>query len=286
MIDYAFLLKTVRDSCSKGFSIVGVVYSLLKIIHEILPSVSLAPDINLSLLLLVFFVAFFSSFVLEVWTFYFQEVTITHTDKSIGIRFGDILKKTDGSILVGINNTLEYNIEKIGKDSIQYQLSKKYGSSWMMQLFESEKEKNKDIQNTDHIYPYGYTFDGVSPDRKQHFVFLVMSGLESNRVPGTMPSYLTSAIVKLFSTNDFRCINNRLYVPALGTGRVALPLSKQNAAKNIVHIFTRNTSAESTSVHDLRIIFRWHSYKKIDMVSLYKDIGSYARVCCKCPSKI
>ena len=282
MINCKLLLKAIRESFTKGLSVVGAVYSSSKILKELLPDIGALLECNLSFIVCLFGIAFLSNMAFAVHKLYYREITIPQTNKSIGIRFGNILSKTDGSILVGINNTLEYRMDKIGKNSIQYQLAKKYGMPWMRQLFENEKSKIVNPVTKNRVYPYGYTFDGLSPDKKSHFVFLVMSGLKSAKVPETKPYYLDTAIDHLFRANNFRCINNRLYMPALGTGSVALPLSKQNSARNISHIFARNTLDESTSVHDLKIIFRWHSFDKVDLAGLYEDFIAYSRVCHTC----
>ena len=209
----------------------------------------------------------------------FQRIPVPESSKSISLRFGNLLRCRNGTILVGINNTLTYDEDKIGRDSIHNQLIQKYGIDWMRQVFEAEKEKAGLT-----VYPPGYAFSARAEDGRE-YLFVVMSELKAAGVPKTAPGEVRKVAQVLFSSDEFRCRNKRLYSPILGTGSAALLCAQRDVAEQIAFEFVCAAAQNSAAVHELVLVFRWRNLPRIQLTALKQSIAQIAERCRSCPRK-
>ncbi len=68
-----------------------------------------------------------------------MRVTCTIGETKITIKSGNIIRKKDGSIVVGINNQMKTYQKDLAENSIHWQLVKKYGENDFKELFRDMK---------------------------------------------------------------------------------------------------------------------------------------------------
>lgn len=274
---WAFLKKLYRIA-AQSFSVVGALYSFSEMLRQLAPGSALAFPFTWRFALGLFLA---SLAVFTAWTVYlhfFQTIRIPNTDRTVCIRFGDILRRRKGRIVVGVNDTLSYSASQIGSKSIHNQLIRKFGIAWVQRVFERQKQADPRAR-----YPYGYCFSANAPDGRL-FLFTVMSELTADGVPTTQLAGIRQVIHTLFGSDSFRCENNRLYMPLLGTGSAALQFSKQQLAEQIAFEFIRSQNGVCSAVHELVIVFRWRDYAKVSLEALKAGVRQIAARCADCPA--
>ena len=273
------LTKKLFAILVKCFSLVGAVFSTGEMLQKIAPNSPLAFSLSFTGAVIVFGVSLAFFVGLELYRLFFQRIPIPNTAKYVSVRFGNLLRRKNGTLLVGINNTLTYDEAQIGKDSIHSQLIRKYGIKWMRNVFEAEKKKTGL-----KVYPAGYAFSAEAPDRRA-YLFVVMSELKNPQVPTTELEQVRKVVQGLFASDDFRCRNNRLYSPILGTGSAGLQNSQKDVAEQIAFEFVCADAAHSAAVHELVLVFRWRNLSKVDLAALRRSIQQIAERCRVCGRK-
>ena len=269
--------KKLFQIAAKSFSMVGAVFSAGELLQKL--NSPLGFSLSRAGALIVFFLSMGFFFCLELYRLFFQRIPVPESSKSISLRFGNLLRCRNGTILVGINNTLTYDEDKIGRDSIHNQLIQKYGIDWMRQVFEAEKEKAGLT-----VYPPGYAFSARAEDGRE-YLFVVMSELKAAGVPKTAPGEVRKVAQVLFSSDEFRCRNKRLYSPILGTGSAALLCAQKDVAEQIAFEFVCAAAEHSAAVHELVLVFRWRSLPRIQLSALKHSIAQIAARCRGCARK-
>lgn len=270
------LVRKAAAIAAKSFSMVGAVFSAGELLQKL--NSPLAFSLSRTWALIVFCISMVIFFGRELYRLFFQRIPVPKSAKSVSIRFGNLLRFRNGTLLVGINNTLTYDEDKIGRDSIHNQLIQKYGIQWMRQVFEAEKKKAGLT-----VYPPGYAFSARAEDNRE-YLFVVMSELKAAGVPKTAPEEVRKVAQTLFSSDDFRCRNKRLYSPILGTGSAALLCAQRDVAEQIAFEFVC-ANADSAAVHELVLVFRWRNLPKMQLSALKHAIAQIAAHCRSCPRK-
>lgn len=279
---FKMLISAIYKQIASSCSVVCLVYS----IHEILQNTVVSYSFKFSFLKLVvvFVVSFAVLCAASISNLYRKTYTIPSTNMAISVRVRDILKYRNGAILVGTNDSLTYDLDKIGKNSIQAQLTRKYGIKWIRNAFEKEKQTEEYKGNKGRL-PCGYLFTVSSPTGKQQFVFLVMSRLEKDRVPSTSFQDIKISLDKLFASETlFNCKNHRLYCPLIGTGDTSLLYSRETIARMIAQKFVHKDRKDIAAVQELVITVRMHTLKKLSLIQLNRDIEFMSKNCSSCSS--
>ena len=269
--------KKLFQLAAKSFSLVGAVFSAGELLQKM--KSPLGFSLSRTGAGIVFFVSLACFFALELYRLFFQRISVPGTSRSVSLRFGNLLRCRNGTVLVGINNTLTYDEDKIGRDSLHNQLIQKYGINWMRQVFEAEKQRAGLT-----VYPPGYAFSAQAKDGRM-YLFVVMSELKAAGVPRTAPEEVRKVAQVLFSSDEFRCRNKRLYSPILGTGSAALLCAQRDVAEQIAFEFVCAAAQNSAAVHELVLVFRWRSLPRIQLTALKQSIAQIAERCRSCPRK-
>lgn len=273
------LLGAIYRQIAASCSVVCFVYS----VHEILQKtiVNYSFQFSFSKLVFVFGASFVILCIRSVSKLSRKKYMIPSTNMAVSVRIRNILKCKDGSILVGTNDSLTYDLDKIGENSIQAQLTKKYGGNWIKDAFEKEKQK-EEYKNKGRV-PYGYIFTVPSPSGNHQFIFLVMSRLEKDKVPTASFQDITESLDKLFASETaFSCKNHRLYCPLIGTGDTSLLYSRETIARMIAQKFVHKDRKDTANVQELVITFRLHTLKNLNLLQLIHDIEFMSRNCSNC----
>ena len=219
---------------------------------------------------------------------YCRKHKVSNTTKSICVKPCDLAKQKDGSILVGVNNELTCDTERISHSSLHYQILLKYraehGEDWMKERFQKEFEAHAVSAGPGlpRRVPYGYSFEMKSPDRVgenegQSFVFLVSSQLNQPEAASAPTQSLKEAIDRFFSEpHPYTCRMNRLYMPLLGTGAAANTIDKQRLIDYMAFQFTNKPN----NIHELVISFRWRTLRKdLTLTTVHEHLQSITEKC-------
>lgn len=275
------LLQTFWESVRFSFSVVGVAFTLIEMLKT-LSILSAAPAfVTFWTVLAVFGVLTLLFFLIRIKNLSFQTHSISGTGMTVSSKAADVLKQQKGSILIGINDELEYDLEKVGATSLQGQLIKEYGQEWMKQVMETYRSHHP-LGEGQAVYPIGTVFSASSPKGDFHYIFLVISHLQGTGVPVSSPENLKRALDSLFAPNNtFRCHQNRLYAPLIGSGLTGLIMPRQELARLIAFRFIHQKYS-CMAVHHLVITYRWHSISAVHPLELSEELGHMSRHCRTC----
>ncbi len=237
---------------------------------------------QLPIFLAVIFVTLICYALCDIWQVFFFSCKIGSSCK-IRIRIGNILKKKNGTILIGINNELDTNPRRIGDGSIHEQLISKQKDNSLLNEFEKERKQIESLAEMGHSFPW--------QDGQQSYLFLVMSSLTQAHVPKARSSDLLTAMRKLFDSQDSLVIQSRtLYVPVIGTGEAAVRLSHADVIKLIAREYiiseARSTPENPQRIQTLEIVVYGKDFFNIGFIaewhSLCQDIRTMAEQCSAC----
>lgn len=213
-----------------------------------------------------------------VYRIFFQ--TYHSDDKTICIRVGDILKKCDGSIIVGVNEQLNTAPDEIGLSSIHRQLVRNEKAlASMEQIFERQRAKPAKERR-------GFFQGDVE---HKHMIFLPMSSLRENQVVTTKTSLVSKGLTDLFRNQGrLRIENQTVFCPLLGTGEAGMHLSREETIKMIVRIYLqccgKMTSESADKIKHLEIIVYPKDFGEIDWVRLKQELAFMISNCGSCVS--
>lgn len=267
----SIFLKALLSSVRNGFSAVGACWTFFEITDHYIPKVGQLLKGNIGIMIFVFAVSASATFLRGVWV----SVTCTIGETKITIKPGNIIRKKDGSIVVGINNQRKTGLKELAENSIHWQLVKKYGENKFKELFRKANVIQKVL--------FKETIDN------KHFIFLCMSDVE-NGIARTTKQQLEGALKILFENQDqFDVFNKRIYFPILGTGGGGIGLSKQDTIKLEISLFLdhlRKKTAESIErIDELNIIVYWKDINQIDWEELETWLEMYKSYCMDCAAK-
>lgn len=275
------ILCTLWESIRFSFSIVGFSFTIIEMLKTLSVFTVTPAFVNFQTVLITFSLFSLLFFLRRILKLSFQTHSISETSMTVASKAANVLKQRNGSILIGINDELEYELEKVGKNSLQGQLIKKYGQDWMQQVMETYKSQHP-LPAGQTVYPIGTAFSVDDPKDKHHFIFLVISHLQSSGVPFSSPEKLKEALNVLFEPNStFRCHKNRLYAPLIGSGLTGLTISRQELARMIAFRFIHRKN-DCMAVHHLVITYRYHTISAIRPLELSAELAHMSKHCRNC----
>ena len=280
-----------------GFMVLGGYWTLV----EILASENIHPPTWLKAPWFVLYVAIACTIIYYLRSF-FHTIHIENSDCELSIRPGDILKAKNGTVVVGINDTLSYDEKEIGKTSIHYQLMhSEYKKNIENELTKAQNklkatsansiatEEAGDAQAEEVLAKYGELYPVTDKEWDRDFVFIVMSHLEEPQLPLAQQSKvvtvdlpkLREAIEVLFENNGkFVVKNNTLFMPLIGTGAAGAEIEKEKLIKWIACAFCAHRPTHCHEINRLIIKVRWKDYFKLSIRELTQTLDWIAKDCC------
>jgi hypothetical protein len=210
-----------------------------------------------------------------------------HGNRIIKIRFGNILKRKDGTVLVPINDRL-YSRRNIGRrntGSMHDQLMDgRYGDAIAMAL--SKEAQCVGASNGEHA-PMGHHFSVKTRDGKYDYLFFVSAHFQKENLASSSYTEVRLALRKLFLEQaDFAVRNNTLYMPVIGAGCAGL--CYEDAIRMIAqeYILSCTHQKDDTPVRaqTLVIMLRPQDVFKraLDIMTLCDEIETMVKVCGSC----
>lgn len=200
------------------------------------------------------------------------------SDKTIRVRIGDILDKSKGNIIVGINAQLETDEQLIAPSSIHAQLLKEKDTN--QRELEKVFEKHKKSED----FTEGFFQETIGGKK---VIFLIMSCLSAPGVAYTSVELVKEKLYSLFSHQQKLHIeNNTVFCPLLGTGETGIYLSKEDAVLMIVKIFLRHCKVmdqnSTDKIKHLQIIVCKKDSLNIDWIRLNMKLKGMIEKCNQC----
>lgn len=182
---------------------------------------------------------------------------------------GNILRRPKGVIVVGTNRQLETGLNQIAKNSIQYQLVKKYGENAFKPCFDAWKEEKRKCESEGRRWQTWRTVEV----KGREYLFIAMSDLAGPGAASTNPGMLRETLGELFASQQRLALpDKRMYMPVLGTGAGGMRLSHQETIKEILKSyldFCLNTTEDTVSkIQELHIKAYWKDMSMIDWPEL------------------
>ncbi len=266
-----FLLKALLLAVKNGFSAVGACWAFLEIFDYYYPEIVGPIKDNIWVMIFAFAVIAFATFLHCIWV----KVVCTIGNTKIVIKPGNIIRKKDGCIVVGINSQKETHEENLAENSIHRQLVKKYGEDVFLDLFANA------------VFIQEVFFKGQI--RNKHFIFLCMSDVD-NGIACTTKQKLQCALKTLFNNQTmFDVFKRKIYFPVLGTGGSGIGLSKQDTIKLIKNAFLdcqcKKADERIERIDVLNIIVHWRDINQIDWAELNTWLQMRKNYCMDCERK-
>lgn len=200
-------------------------------------------------------------------------------NKTIKIRVKNILKCKKGTIVAGVNEQLKTSKEEIGETSIHYQLVH-MNEERIREIFETHKQSSNVSQRF---------FQGKVDDLD--IIFLKMSDLPHEQKATTSAAKLEESFYELFHHQEKLTVKSKtLYCPLLGKGAASAPVSYNDVVKMMIRnflAFQKSMNGESTDrIETLVIVVYRKDFKKIDYVSLHRDLKNMIANCYGCTGLI
>ena len=211
------IINFIKKYGSISMSMIGLVWTLLEIFKYFFPDLI---DISFErkIMICAAIIGPIANMLYGFLELLFFRCKISE-DAEIKISIGNILNKRSGTVIIGINDKLVTDVERIGEKSVHYQLMSKQKNRKL-------EDKFKEMQriNNKQCVSMGYHF---SWNNKHHnYLFLVMSELQFDKAPVTNKETLIKSLRKLFSAqNSLSIRNKKLYVPVIGTGAADVRLT-------------------------------------------------------------
>lgn len=266
------IISLIKEYLGTSMSFIGTTWAIIGIVEHLFigtPSAELL-QIEKWILLSVGFATLLLHIFIDFLKFVFFSYK-TESGMNIQIRVGNILKKTNGSILVGINSQLNTDPAQIGANSIHRQLIDKIGREKVEKAF-AEKKATLASANA----PMGDTFP--IKDDSQLFQLLVMSELSSTGSPSTNNQNLYLALSSLFMNQcNLEVLNKRMYIPLIGTGDADCQLSHADGAKLIAKAFILSKEQVNENkpwrIRTLVITIYWKDFFTCGVLSQWGRLG-------------
>lgn len=270
------LLLIFKDIVVAGFSAIGIMWTFMEIMESYFPNSRIVTNNKDNILILVI-PALLSIVCKFIYIFKFElQAKSKIKDFKIVVKFGNILNCKDGVIIIGVNNQLSTEKDKIAKGSIHRQMVDKYGQDKMIQVFRDGKQKIKGNVK--------YFQEEISG---KDFLFLPMSDINNSGAVSTKTSTVRIALDNLFVNQESLIApNNKIYIPIIGTGAGGLHPSKQDVVKIIIESFLsfqKGSDEEiSSKIKTVNIVVYWKDVFQIDWIELSKWLENQKDYCWNC----
>lgn len=210
-----------------------------------------------------------------------------HGNRIIKIRFGNILKQKNGTVLVPINDKL-FSRRPGGRipGSLHDQLTAdpRYGDAITKAIIQ---ESQRMVVGDNQYAPIGHRFSVATRDGKRDYLFFVSAHFEKENVSNSSYVAVRLGLRQLFSQQaGFAVRNNTLYMPAIGAGNAGL--CYEDAIRMIAqeYILSCTHEKDDTPVRaqTLVIMLRPRDVFKraLDILTLCDEIETMVKVCGNC----
>lgn len=202
------------------------------------------------------------------------------SDKQIVIKPGNILSKRKGAIIVGINNQLITDPDKIGRKSLHREIVRRYGKEKIAEEFKKERKFREKQEEHNRKCFFSREING------KQFVFLMMSRIQKPEVAATSKDEIVSALDHFFNSHtDIRIDSNRLYCPLLGTGEGGINASNDEMANLIVREYVRflkHNDEEVNRIKDFQVIVYWKDIFRVNFKEIRRKVDCLVENCYEC----
>lgn len=273
-----FCLKRLKSILTAGMSVIGGLWSVITIAEVYYPDYWLVKlcGSNIFCLIIPAAVVMVLSLIGQIVKIFF--LGIKYDNVRVGIRVGNILNKSDGVIVVGVNNQFITDENKIGKTSIHNQVVKQYGQDKIAEIF----NKNNKAEVRERLF-----FQERIDDKE--FLFLLMSDLDDNGVASTTQEQIGRALDSLFNNQSRlrlphpqKCI----YLPVLGTGETGRFRVDNKDIIFIISKFLQNEKREADvgqrKICKLYVVVYWKDIVKVNWDSLHGWLKLMQTYCIEC----
>ena len=268
------IFKTIIDLFAPGMAVIGTIWSVMEILEKYYSD---TPFINfyqnhISCMLIPGILAVVINVVCLLN--YERKVSFTIKDAKITIEIGDILRKRDGVIVVGINNQWNTNGAQIGKSSIHKALLDKYGQDRLDAAFAKGKTEAERLFFPEEI-------------GGKEYLFLRMSDLIHNNAASTTIDQMQKALDELFYHQDYLSMyGGRIYFPVLGTGEGGICLNRVKTIEFMVNRFwkfqkqiNRNSIVK---IKELHIVIYWKDFNRKEWNQIKQWVDKIGQYCMEC----
>lgn len=274
----SFIWKIFKQIILYVFSMIGTVWSIMEIFTGIFPELSFLSELaanKWSYIVPAAVSGFFRMGYLLI-----NEVFTVHkfSDWSISVKPGNILKKANGNIIIGVNSDLKTTEDVIAPSSIHMQLLKEKpeNAETLKNIFESHRQSS----SSDRLFFQGEV-------NGKGIIFLVMSDLIDAKIACTTVKQVEGALQELFEhQNALHIIDGTVYCPLLGTGQAGVSLTLQEAVLLIVKNYLKHCGClsedDTDKIKRLNIIVNVKQIFKIDWIALNEEIGLMIKQCKAC----
>lgn len=282
------ILKLFFQYIKNVMSAIGAAWSALDIMENFLlqlEDVQLKKDI----ILFVAGCAAVLCLIHYIYLLLFFTCDLGIADTSIKIRYGNILKKKNGTVVIGINQELKTDKNEIGRNSIHYQIVDANLVPNIKELFKKEKNRLEKNENGNQIAPMGTSFSWNGDNK--HYLFLVMSRLLRDQTPQATREDIQTAIKTLFNQQETLDIEKgNLYIPLVGTGEAGVRISRNESIKMIVSEYIASHAREDQKnpnhIKVLEIVIYWRDILKYgvltDFIHTQNEIRKMIELCGQC----
>lgn len=197
--------------------------------------------------------------------------------KTVQIKYRNIMKCYNGSVVVGINNQSISDMDVIGRDSIHAQLIKKAGGNIV---------QNAIRENAGKIIKPVLRNNQTPGNQMQDFVLLRMADINEHGVANTSSSQIIEALRYLFWHQDeYDIMNHTLYIPLLGTGTASAAISRKEVVEAILReyaYFQNNRQQHRDSIEKLVIVIRKRDVNYVNPIVASKSMKKVIDHCASC----
>ena len=308
-----YILEKAWEYLKFSFLILGTLYSAYTIWIAVVPTMTYA-NIQKRIgfqkmipkwgaVLIIVTLAFLLKLFLEVRFRYFNVYHLKNPDLTISIRCGDILRKgkgksrTDGTILIGINDQLIIGWHDEDKDTLIQQIktempevvdalnkemTKKMESQPFAKINVTNPKEEQDGKKNKFQLAIGDYFR-VHSNNQQVFIFSVISSFKSGADgPVTNQEALSKAYMMLFRNENLGCRNNTLFVPLLGKN---CGMSATHSSRDLMLIAAKNfimSADEKIGVKNLVFVVRPKTFRTLPIAEIYNYFEVIENICPKC----
>lgn len=269
-------ISKVKDLAIAGFTGIGLMWTFIEIMEKYFANLPIVKENKDNLLVLLIPALFLVLYRLVYILLIESKVKCEIRDLKIIVRVGDILKCKRGVIVIGVNNQLNTDEDKIAKNSLHSKMIGKYGQDKMKEVFSKGKKKvNNDIR---------YFQDEING---KSYLFLAMSDINDFGAVSTKGSTVRIALDSLFfNQENLIALNNNIFIPLIGTGAGGLQPSKQEVIKMIIEsflIFQKDSDEEvSSKIKSINIVVYWKDVFQIDWIELRQWLKNQKTYCLNC----
>ena len=277
-----FVWDIIRNTLNKFVAFVGAIWVIIEIVGNFNPGVE---ELQKNGRFIMGGAVFITAIIMIKYMkdYYWHKIKIPDTDARICVKIGDITRGKKGSRVVGINNKLETSVASIAKNSIHEKIIKEHGEEIIQEKFAAGKQKFEEVSGSQE-YNFGDAFS--CEVHKKHYIFLVMSELNSPTHPTVGKEQLLEAINRFFHNQDGIEIDQGiLYFPVIGTGAGGNCMSQKEVICEIVRqfvLFIKREGNRTNRIKDLNIVVWRKNLHSIDWDNMVKEVDAVVAACGNC----